>query len=171
LRRTWFPIYENGYGHLESSHDFTGGTDFEYPIRKWMPYVNAFIPLNVNIFTFNAQTDQFDSGFNSIDRTAWYGDAGLHLTGFRSRNNQRTSQFTNGELQFVGKINKKPQVQKFKFVIAIDNPLATKTNGLPPKIFGPASDEFFARNYVEDAGGFEIIGQRYFQKNVTVARP
>lgn len=45
-------------------------------------------------------------------------------------------------------------IQKFALAVAVDNPEATKTNGLCPKIFGPLSEPFYSvveKNY-DDLG-------------------
>lgn len=44
---------------------------------------------------------------------------------------------------------KMAKVQKFALAVAVDNPVASKTNGVCPKLFGPLSEPFFTRFTVD----------------------
>lgn len=174
LRRTWFKIY----GHTEIwkneyREEYVPNDDDIYYVNKnWQPYQRLVVPLNVNIFTYNSDLKMFDVGFDGIDRNDYLAN-GHHLTGTRRSSSFRPQNTMEYQLP-VGSMSisnrfKKAQLHRFKFVIGIDNPLATKTNGLPPKIFGPESDIFFTRNYCDGnmlRNGQEI-GKRYFQTNIT----
>lgn len=172
LRRTWFKIYGNPeIWENEYIEEYVQNNGI-YKNINWQPYKRLLVPLNVNIFTYNGDLKMFDVGFDGIDRND-YLENGHHLTGTRrpssfSSQNTMEYQLPVGSMSISTRI-KKTQMHRFKFVIGIDNPLATKTNGLPPKIFGPESDIFFTRNYCDGnmlKNGQEI-GKRYFQTNIT----
>jgi hypothetical protein len=55
------------------------------------------------------------------------------------------------------KINKSSNIIKFCFAVAIDNPEATKTNGLCPKIFGPLSEPIFSIIQKNLSGFIDVI--------------
>jgi hypothetical protein len=172
LRRTWFKIYGNTeIWENEYREEYVQNNGI-YLNLNWQPYNRLLVPLNVNIFTYNYDLKMFDVGFDGIDRNDYLAN-GHRLTGTRRASsffpqNTMEYQLPVGSMSISTRI-KKTQMHRFKFVIGIDNPLATKTNGLPPKIFGPESDIFFTRNYCDGnmlSNGQEI-GKRYFQTNIT----
>ncbi len=55
------------------------------------------------------------------------------------------------------KTNKSSNIIKFSFAVAIDNPDATKTNGLCPKIFGPLSEPIYSIVQNTNIGFIDIL--------------
>lgn len=64
------------------------------------------------------------------------------------------------------------KTQKYALVVAVDNPLATKTNGLCPKIFGPLSEEFYSVLKIESSRIIDVIlEKRQMTKSAHLKRP
>jgi hypothetical protein len=61
-------------------------------------------------------------------------------------------------------------IVKYCLALAIDNPIATKTNGLCPKIFGPMSEPFYSKIYKDKDLGYndvEFVKENTYQhKNI-----
>ena len=56
-----------------------------------------------------------------------------------------TDHFSSGDYRIsLGGSNNRANIMKYCLAVAIDNPDATKTNGLVPKIFGPFSEPFYS---------------------------
>jgi len=64
------------------------------------------------------------------------------------------------------------KVVKYCVALAVDNPSATKTNGLCPKIFGPFSEPFYSvvNKFNGIYGEIKLIKQNHFRKNKVVSK-
>jgi len=64
------------------------------------------------------------------------------------------------------------KAQKYALVVAVDNPLATKTNGLCPKIFGPLSEEFYSVLFIQSGMPVDVnLEKRQMTKSAHLKRP
>jgi hypothetical protein len=111
---------------------FTGRTT-EWAIPSGItPYEKFSVDFNKYMF-WNIRDANTNEVFTDVN--VWSYDSFLptnHLT-------------PNYEINIGGsKKNKNSNIIKFCFAVAIDNPEATKTNGLCPKIFGPLSEPIFS---------------------------
>jgi hypothetical protein len=68
-----------------------------------------------------------------------------------------TSLRPGGNFKGGSQIQKRRKTQKFYLVFAVDNPFATKTNELCPKIFGPISLPFYTTIAMDQGGSIRIL--------------
>lgn len=62
------------------------------------------------------------------------------------------------------------KVVNYAFAVAVDNPNATQTNGLCPKIFGPLSDPIFSILEYDKTNGWSVDVELVVQNNNTWSR-
>lgn len=72
----------------------------------------------------------------------------------------------------IGSGKNKTKIIKYSLALAIDNPLATKTNGLCPKIFGEFSDPFYSVLKKQSGVFIDIELKNYLiEKHLRVFKP
>jgi hypothetical protein len=138
------------------------GTVPDISNNKWKPNQNLIINFEAYQYTIN-EYNEFDVQ-SSLDYYAWNSNRTCKVTGEIKAGVERRADKEVGPFGNF-KMIRKQQAIKFQFVIAVDNLLATKTNGLCPKVFGEPSEIFISRNYNKNNGD-EVkagIGKRYFK--------
>lgn len=139
---------EHSYYSPEVGYNTITGRVTEWTIPSdLIPYQQFRIDFNENMFwnkrtygdlvvtpTVEFDINPYDGDFEV--QTHYYGSTSSTMTEIRigsarqREDNPPYNSFTN--------------IIRYALAVAVDNPLATKTNGLCPKIFGPFSEEFFA---------------------------
>jgi len=140
----------NGH-HFYKGNNGISDTVIEGRITEWpipstiLPYQNIEIAFNIPMFwnkrnigtTVVSPSVEFDIdpfANNFTTDTHAIGDEDSRFVAQIGSSHQRTKD---------GIGNNYPNIVRYALAVAVDNPLATKTNGLCPKIFGPLSEEFF----------------------------
>jgi hypothetical protein len=142
-------------------------TEWTIPLNI-LPYQQFIVPFNIYMFwtqqDFINNTAQYDQNFftnfaeySTTDPVSII-DPNLFV---RIGNSQRSRDRPTYS-----------KTQKYALVVAVDNPLATKTNGLCPKIFGPLSEEFYSVLKIESFKPIDIIlEKRQMTKSAHLKRP
>lgn len=122
----------NGKQYNRNGIEITGRiTEWDLPLNL-LPY--QLHTLNFNEYLFWNVEDQNTGGTTS--------DVNV-FTGYDIFT--PTDHYASGDyLIRLGGLNNRANIMKYCLAIAIDNPDATKSNGLVPKIFGPFSEPFYS---------------------------